>query len=441
MSNKIEHCRACGSRALTPAFTLGGDNGWVICDPEKDATACGLLQRGWEMPAVPLHDHAACRTVRHRLRATVTCLMEMLSARDARALDIGCGDGTFLSYLPRWIDGVGVDRHLRCQGEEKWGTAIRGVFPQGDVMEELDAKCGGEKFDVISAISTFGEQSAPKEFLQAVKGLLARDGLVVIETAYASLALMRNNPSAFHADAQGVYTLTVLEQLARSAGLKIIRGGMTETDGGALRVFLTHADYHGYDDTEWLSQLARLWDEENSLALTSAQTCQAFSWRMERNRQRVQSFFDDARRFDQHAHVIGADAPMLAMLDWFGIDGSVVSALITRDADLHGSHVTLGQGPSVDVLCERELSLPVPDLIIASSTHRREALEHWREAIFDGARLVFMSPDLSIVDDANYGTELGKALAVTDGPGSVDTLRAVLASMQRPQLISVSTGT
>ncbi|GGD08741.1 hypothetical protein GCM10011342_16940 [Aquisalinus flavus] len=365
----------------------------------------------------------------------------MLSARDARALDIGCGDGTFLSYLPRWIDGVGVDRHRLAAGEEKWGTAIRGNFPDRTVLDMLNDRLDGEKFDVVSAVSTFGEQDAPKEFLQAVKGLLAKDGLVVIETAYASLALMRNNPAAFHAEAKGVYTLTVLEHLARSAGLKIIRGGMTETDGGALRVFLTHADYHGYDDTQWLSQLARLWDEENALALTSAQTCQAFSWRMERNRARVQSFFDDASRFNQHAHVIGADAPMLAMLDWFGIDGSVVSALITRDGDLHGSHIALGQGPSVEVLCERELSLPVPDIIIASAAHRREALEHWREAIFDGARLVFLSPDLSIVDDANYGTELGKALAVTDGPGSVDTLRAVLASMQRPQLITVSTGT
>jgi hypothetical protein len=58
---RISHCRACGSAALSPAFTLEGVGAeaarkgllgrsktesaeYVLCDPSKDVHACGLLQ-------------------------------------------------------------------------------------------------------------------------------------------------------------------------------------------------------------------------------------------------------------------------------------------------------------------------------------------------------------------------------------------------------------
>ena len=441
MHNAISQCRSCGSRALTPVLSLGGGNGWAICDPEKDPTACGLLQRLWDMPKPDVHEIAVSRTGRHRLRATTTGVMEMISARDSKALDIGCGDGTLLTYLPRWIECCGIDRHPVPPGPgREAGTFVRGDFPSKSAMRQLGKVGGREKFDIITAISVLGEQDDPLDFLQAVRQLLARDGVAVIETPYASLALMRNNPSAFHAEAQALYSLQALENLVTRAGLKIVRGGMTETAGGSLRVYLSHEECHDYTDTMWLNQLARLWDEEASLALDAPQTYQAFSWRMERNRQQAQEWIAGLKRTGSHIHLIGADAGSLFLADWVGLDRDVVSAVISRDPDLHGCQVKLGGG-MVDILCEREQlePLPVPDAIIAPAGLRREALEHWREAIFEGAELAFLSPDFARVTDRNYGAELGKALAVTDGPGSVDTLRAVLASVQRPQLVSVST--
>lgn len=441
MTDKKRHCRACGSPALRPAFSLGAGNDWVLCDPERDATACGLLQRDGLARRPALRERRISRTRRHRLRAATTELMEMVTARDARALDIGCGDGTLLSYLPRWIDACGIDEDAPREGDRVYGERLTGAFLSAGAADDIAEFLDGHTFDIITAVSVLGREDDPVAFLGTAKELLSPDGVLMIETPYASLALMRDDPSAFNDEMQSLFTLTVLEDMATRAGLKIVRGSMTETDGGSLRLYLTHDEFCGLDDAGWLSQLARLWDEERSLDLASPQTCQAFAWRTRTARLEAEALVARMAEPDTRVIAIGLDARMQALLSWHGIDGRHLDAIVSRDDTLDGAHLNLGEGPSVDIICERGGDLPAADIIIAPVAERREALEHWREAIFNDAELVFLTPGVLQVNDMNFGAELGKALAITDGPGSVDTLRTVIATMRRPHLVAANTGT
>ncbi|MEE9330502.1 MAG: class I SAM-dependent methyltransferase [Parvularculaceae bacterium] len=439
----IERCRGCGSKSLTPAFTFGGDAAYVFCDGEKDATACGLLQRA----ATPLLQDTidtappVTRTHRHRLRGAVTEAMEMISTRDGLALDIGCGDGTLMSFYPRWIEAYAVDQLMPDERIRDWGKAVHGSFPEGDVVKTLRSHIGKRKFDVITAISVFQEIEDPSAFFGGIKDLLADDGVCVLETPYASLGLVRNAVGMFHNSALTIHTLTTIERLARLNGLKIVRGAMTETDGGALRLFLTHNCYVGHDYVPWLESLARLWDEEIALALTSRSTYQAFSHRIDANRQTVDSFLEEMRDYGEHAHVIGSDPAMIALLEAFEIGPDVVSFIVSRHEDKISSRVHIGRAEAgIEVISEEDSRQASPDVYLAPNSLRREILEHWRESIFAGVRIVFMTPDLEIVDADNYGTELGKCLALTDGPGSLETLKAVLSTVRRPRLVAVSNG-
>ncbi|MEO1043062.1 MAG: hypothetical protein AAFX52_12305, partial [Pseudomonadota bacterium] len=71
-------------------------------------------------------------------------------------------------------------------------------------------------------------------------------------------------------------------------------------------------------------------------------------------------------------------------------------------------------------------------------SYQREVLENWHAFVMDGGRIAFLEPELLIVDGTNYPRELGRTLAVTDGPGSVETLRAALAAMRRPAHLVVT---
>lgn len=434
-------CRACGSQALTPVFSLGANANYVICDSDKDATACGLLQRA-ALPddKVPEFYGPVVRTHRHRLRTAVTEAMEMVSTRDGAALDIGCGDGTLMSFYPRWIEAFGIDKVQPADQAKDWGNAVAGVFPEKQALKSLKKHNGDRKYDVITAISVLGEQQDPNSFMQAMKNLLTDDGVIVLETTYAALALMRNNVGAFHAQAQGVYTLAILENLVRQANLKIVRGCMSETEGGALRLFLTHATYTGHDYVPWLEQLARLWDEEYALSLTSRQTYQAFLQRVEMGRQNILGHLDDMRKYGEHIHVLGASPEMVALMAWLDLDHDLVSFIVSRDEAHQGQMMVIGQCASeVEVVSEKDSRLALPDYFLAPASRRREVLEHWREAIFEGAQILFVTPEYELVDEHSYGAELGKVLAITDGPGSVETLRAVLSTVHRPRLVAVNT--
>ncbi|MEM9810823.1 MAG: hypothetical protein AAF788_06315, partial [Pseudomonadota bacterium] len=91
-----------------------------------------------------------------------------------------------------------------------------------------------------------------------------------------------------------------------------------------------------------------------------------------------------------------------------------------------------------EVISEEEARSAPPDVLIADAAYQREVLEGWHAFVMEGGRIIFLEPELLIVDGTNYPRELGKTLAVADGPGSVETLRAALAAMRRPAQLVVT---
>ena len=413
-------CRLCGGKHLSPAFTLDTQNAWVYCGDNKGENGCGLLQRATvgteELGSSSLN---LSWTEQYRLRDVVGSVLEMISTREGHALDLGCGDGDLLSAYPRWVAPVGLDERLEWAGPTDWGTGIA-----ADLLdEECQARLLEEAtdgYDVITAIGYLETQNDPRAVFEAARGLLVEDGVFVIETPYAALALTRTLASPFHADANAIYSLAQLEKLARGAGFRIIRGTMTERAAGSIRLFMVHEDYRGHDYEPWLDHLARLWDEECSLALTGRQAVGAYSMRLAARHREIASMRDAMIRADEHAYVLGTDAPVFATLSAADFGYDVISA-----------HIGAVPREGFPEVITEDMAQDAPaDVLIAPAWRRRETLERWYDQIMAGMRVVFFEPELTVVTRENYAAELGRALAVTDGPGSVETLRAALAAMR-----------
>ncbi|NWG70383.1 MAG: methyltransferase domain-containing protein, partial [Parvularculaceae bacterium] len=288
---KITHCRVCGSKALSPAFSLPGlgaptqgfagrrpsDVDFVYCDPMRDARACGLLQSAYSglSPAAPDEPSGRYSSVRNHLRQMATEALELISGRDCAALDIGCADGTLLSFYPRWVERFGVDPSDQVEQVGDWAWTAKAAFPSA----ELDRAFGTKKFDIVTAASVLERLDDPRAFLARVKALLAADGVFVLETLYAPMTLTRTLVEAVASASAAVYSLGVIERLVRDSGLKIFRGLLTDKCGGSLRLFIAHADAADHDFDPWYERLARLWDEENALSLRSQAPYQALERR------------------------------------------------------------------------------------------------------------------------------------------------------------------
>ncbi len=444
---KITQCRACGSKALTPAFRLAesgapradargfgrkkrSDIEFLLCDASKDARACGLVQSAHEAgtPPAPAPSARYAATRAHLRRLATECL-ELISGRDCAALDIGCNDGALLSFYPRWVDRYGVDPSEQVEGVGDWAWTQREPFPS----PALDRAFGGKQFDIITAANVLEEVDAPRAFLKRVKALLAPDGVFALETLYAPMTLMRCGIEQIAAGASALYSLAALERALRDAGLKIFRGALTDKEGGSIRLFATHEENPDHDFDPWYERLARLWDEENALALRTVQPYQAFERRALDSRAAFASLLEAARDRGERVFLMGAGGPSAALLHWAGPAQQAVSAVV-EEGFPEGARL-LG-GPQI--LNENEARAIEPDYLLAPASLKREALERWREAILLGAQIIVATPAPHIVSKHNYAAELAKTLAVGDAAGEVETLRAILAAAGKPRLVAVT---
>ncbi|MBY0423639.1 MAG: hypothetical protein K2Q06_15145, partial [Parvularculaceae bacterium] len=258
------------------------------------------------------------------------------------------------------------------------------------------------------------------------------DGVFALETTYAPMVLMRAGVETIVAGASAIYSLGALERLFRDAGLKIFRGALTDKEGGSIRLFATHEENADHDFDPWYERLARLWDEENALALQTIQPYQAFERRAEDARAAFQTMLDEIRDRGERVFLIGAGATSTAILHWAGPAQSAVSAAI-EDGWREGARLPSGQ----QILNENEARVIEPDYFLAPASLKRDALERWRDAILLGAQVIVPTPAPHVVSKSNYAAELARTLAVGDAAGEVETLRAILAAAGRPRLVAV----
>lgn len=353
----------------------------------------------------------------------------MISGRDCSALDIGCNDGTLLSFYPRWVERFGVDPSDCVDEIGDWAWTGKSAFPS----KELDDAFGGKKFDIITAVSLLEHLDDPKKVFASVKSLLSDNGVFVLETLYAPLVLTRTCVETLQSGVSAVYSLSVLEWMLRDAGLKVFKGSLTGKEGGSIRLFVTHAGYDEFDFDPWFERLARLWDEENALAMRALQPYQSFERRASEVQRDFIEMLEDIESRGECAHILGADQQTEALLRWAGPAARAVTAAVdtgaAREADRLGE-----KGPRI--ISESECRASEPDFLIASSRYKRETLERWRESIMLGARMIFLTPTPHVITAANFSSEYGKSINAGDGPAGAQTLRTILAAAGGPRLIS-----
>lgn len=402
---------------------------YVLCDPSRDARACGLLQAAHVEEAVTDTPSSRHASTRDHLRAVATEALELISGRDCAALDIGCNDGTLLSFYPRWVDRFGVDPSDYVEEIGDWAWTGKSRFPSKD----LDAAFGDKTFDIVTAVSVLEHVGNPKEFLSRVKSLLADDGVLALETLYAPVVLTRTSVEILQAGVSAVYSLSAIEWLLREAGLKIFKGALTSKEGGSIRLFITHAENEDYDFDPWYERLARLWDEENALAMRAMQPYQSFEQRAKEVRRDFAAMLEDIHERGECAHILGADAETEALLHWAGPAAKAITAAV--DTGAARERERLGdRGPRI--ISENECRAAEPDFLIASSRYKREIMEKWREAVMLGAQIVFVTPTPHIVTSMNFSGEYGKTINDGDGPAGAQTLRNILAAAGGLRLIA-----
>jgi hypothetical protein len=411
MATKILHCRICRNPNLITIFDLGDQAlgsrfpkadepdpmkaplTLVKCDDTSNSFNCGLLQLQHNVSGDELYlQHYGYRsglnnTMIQHLGGLVAEIESKIELKPGDVvLDIGSNDCTLLkSYaLGDKLYRLGIDptgkQFAQYYPED---VCLKPDFFSADVYSQ--ATC--HKAKVVTTISMFYDLPDPIAFVKDIKDILAPDGIWVTEQSYCVTMLERNSFDTICHEHLEYYTLKQLQYIANVVGLKIIDVSLNECNGGSFRVTLAH-------DGTPSPAVQELAEKEAELALRTLEPLHAFVKRCEDMKTKLVNLLTAQRFFDRTIYLYGASTKGNTLLQYYGLDTTIITAAAERNPEKYGRRTPL---TNIPIISEAEMRQQRPDVLLVLPWHfKKEFLERERAYVENGGTIIFPLPQLEI---------------------------------------------
>ncbi len=369
----------------------------VRCDPVQDENACGLLQTTVTVPPEILYSSYWYRsgtnqTMRSHLRGIAEEAMALIGKDSAAVLDIGCNDGTLLKCYPGGFSRVGVDPSdlaLEVGDEIK---VIQDFFPSAGLGDAAEPN----GFDAITSIAMFYDLEAPVTFVEAVRSILSKDGIWIIEMSYMPSMLKMNSYDTICHEHIEYYSFSVIENLLRRCGLKVVRVTFNDINGGSIRCYATHAGSSRFQNREDLEAIDEVRRAEFELELDTDKPYRHFQERIDQHKTALSGLLRDLKRDGKTIHVYGASTKGNTILQWCGIDNTIIDFASDRNPDKDGAKTI---GTEIPIISEEKSRALKPDYYLVLPWHfREEFLAREAELRAQGTKFIFPLPEIEIVE-------------------------------------------
>ncbi len=411
-------CRICDSQHLAPVLSLGdqriagafadpkGDQPveralpleLVRCDMTRDQEACGLIQTRHSVPGSILYSSywyrsGVNKTMTENLHGIAHAIEEIvpLEAGDL-VVDIGCNDGTlFDGYRSSNLRFLGFDPSDVARYAIEKGYDVVQDFYSGDALRR---RRPDQKVKAMTSIAMFYDLERPRDFVADIAAALADDGIWVVELHYLPSMLKKNAFDAIVHEHLEYYSLAVIERLIGEEGLEVVSAELNDINGGSIRLFIGHAGRHERSETQ-AESLQRLRVVEFEMALDSPQPYEAFRQGVERVREELAT---TCRRLSQEGetiHVYGASTKGNTILQYVGIDNSIISAAADRNPDKWGSETI---GTRIPIISEEDSRAMRPGYYLVLPWHFLDEFREREHAFFnDGGKFIVPLPEVRIL--------------------------------------------
>jgi SAM-dependent methyltransferase len=169
------------------------------------------------------------------LVATCEAVIGDLSGR--AILDIGCNDGSLLTYF--------AERGAKTFGIEPTGAAEDARSAGHAIIEDYFSEATAKRFvaqfgqvDVVTFTNVFAHIEDLADVIAGLQAICRPNCLIVIENHYLGAILDLNQFDTFYHEHPRTYSLRSFGFIARSLDLRIVRSDFPKRYGGNIRVFL-----------------------------------------------------------------------------------------------------------------------------------------------------------------------------------------------------------
>ena len=407
-------CRVCGSSSLKKVIDLGPQYlqgsfvkpgkempsarkigcTLVRCNPEEDENACGLLQMEHSVPPEILYYAYWYRsgtnaTMRNHLKNMVDSVVTIIKKENASVLDIGCNDGTLLSYYPQQVQKFGVDPSDVAK-EVKFARVVQDIFPSDKLINLLQ----GQQMDVVTSIAMFYDLEDPVNFVRNIKRILSPHGIWIVEMSYMPRMLELNSYDTICHEHLEYYSLAVLEKICAMSGMKIFKIFFNDINGGSIRCYVTHRENDGYDEKDNYAFINDIRQKEFDLELDTDKPYQAFQKRIVKMKQELHSLLVKLKKKGKKIHIYGASTKGNTILQWCKIDHKLIDYAAERNPDKFGAYTL---GTSIPIISEEESRAMKPDYYLVLPWHfKEEFIEREKETLTKGTSFIFPLPQIEL---------------------------------------------
>lgn len=398
----IERCRIGGADDLITVLDLGEQalTGVFPATTDEQVTvgplqltwspSSGLLQLGHSYEPTEMYgDNYGYRSglnqsmVDHLTR-TVGRLEVMGSPKAGDSiLDIGSNDSTLLkAYQTEGLDRLGID---------PTGNKFKSYYPDdvGLVADFFSAQnywsATEKKAKIVTSIAMFYDLEDPLAFVKDVAAVLADDGLWHFEQSYMPTMLRQNSYDTVCHEHIEYYSLMVINNLLRQAGLKIVNFELNTINGGSIAITAAHD--HSKIATnqvlvEWQLEQERRWE------LDTPAPYFAFADRVERHREDLLRLIRGLTSQGYRVLGYGASTKGNVLLQYCGLTSEDILAIVEVNEEKFGRFTP---GTHIPIVSEAEAEALKPDFYLMLPWHFRDGILK-RETNMRNAGVKFISP-------------------------------------------------
>jgi len=317
-------------------------------------------------------------------------------------LDIGCNDGTLLAaYRTGDIYRIGFDpaENLAPLSRRIAQTVVADFFALDAFEQHPDLR--GRHPKVVSSIAMFYDLEDPNRFVAEVKAVMDPDGLWIVQMSYLPLMLKTNELGNICHEHMEYYSLQTFEYLHQLHGFEVVDVELNDINGGSIRTYIRNvgADPSRFGDATYrdlaADRVKMMREQEVKLGLDERRPYVDFARRAERIRQDVVTFVTEQTRNGKTVFLYGASTKGNTVLQYFGLDSSLIKAAAERNPDKYG-RVTVGT--RIPIVSEAEARAAEPDYFLVLPWHfLEEFMEREYTYLSSGGRFIVPFPHFTLI--------------------------------------------
>jgi len=409
-------CRISGEK-LIPLFSLGqlflSDFVAPDASPQQKkvelklclAPKSGLVQLAHTAPFDDLYRNYWYRsgtnaTMKNELQQIAESTQKLVRAQKGDMIvDIGCNDGTLLSFVNTDMVRVGFDPNNYKKESQKYADLIINDYFSAGAF--LKSRFKNKKAKIVTSVAMFYDLEDPLAFVKDVKRILATDGVWVIQMSYLPLMLQQlafDNICHEHLE---YYSLSSLKFLLDKAGLVIVDCQLNDVNGGSFRIYIRkqEANPATFANGPWRDvaryRVESILSHEEKLKLKDPRTYKDFFSQIELLKKKTVSFIKKEKAKGKKIWAYGASTKGNTLLQWFGLDHSLIDGIAERQPAKYGLRTI---GTNIPIYPESVMRAAKPDYALVLPWHFIDEFQRREDDYLkSGGKFIVPCPQFEII--------------------------------------------